>query len=68
LTYPHSTNSVSREKDGTDITTKMYVRPEEDESSATGQISIIDTSANPTGEDYVMKFDYLHSIGTISDE
>ena len=68
LNYPHSTSSVSREYDGTEITTKMYVRPETDDSSVTGQISIIDSSANPTKEDYVMNFDYLHDIGTISDE
>lgn len=68
LNYPHSTSSVSREYDGTEITTKMYVRPETDDSSVTGQISIIDSGANPTKEDYVMNFDYLHDIGTISDE
>lgn len=68
LNYPQTTSSVSREYDGTDITTKMYVRPETDDSAVTGQISIIDSNANPTKEDYVMNFDYLHNIGTISDE
>lgn len=68
LNYPQSTSSVTREYDGTEITTKMYVRPETDDSSVTGQISIIDSNANPTKEDYVMNFDYLHNIGTISDE
>ena len=68
INYPQTASSVSREYDGTEITTKMYVRPETDDSSITGQISIIDSNANPTKEDYVMNFDYLHDIGTISDE
>ena len=68
ITYPYDTDSISRELDSTDISTKMFVRPIEDDSAATGQISIIDTSANPTGEDYLMNFEYLHDIETISDE
>lgn len=68
LSYPHTSQSITREYDSTDITTKMYVRAETDDSSVTGQISIIDTDANPTKEDYIMNFDYLHSINTISDE
>ena len=68
LTYPHTSLSIEREYDSTDITTKMYVRPEEDDSTLTGQISIIDTESNPTKEDYIMNFDYFHKIGTISDE
>lgn len=68
LNYPHTTVQISRQYDSTDITTKMFVRPESDDSSLTGEISIIDTEANPTHEDWIMNFDYLHKIGTISDE
>ena len=31
-------------------------------------ISILDVEDNPTGEDYLLNFDYLHGIGTVSDE
>lgn len=68
LTYPNTAVDITREYDSTDLTTKMFVRPETDESIYTGQVSIIDSEANPTKEDYLLNFDYLHRIGTISDE
>jgi hypothetical protein len=39
----------------------MYVVPTED-------ISIVDVSANELKEDYILNFDYLYEIGTITQE
>jgi len=68
LMYPSSMSKVTREMDSTDVSTKMFVRSVESEDLYLGSINIMESSANPTGEDYIMNFDYLHEIGTISDE
>ena len=65
ITYRNQTSSITRETDSTDLVTKMYVKTV-DENDDT--ISIIDVEDNPTGEDYILNFDYLHKIGTITDE
>lgn len=61
INYPYHTNDIKRTLESTDIVTKMYVVPLED-------ISIVDVSANKSKEDYILNFDYLYSIGTISQE
>lgn len=68
LTYDYDTQSISRELNAADIVTKMYVKTLDDESYPSGLASIIDTEANKTGEDYILNFDYLYDIKTISDE
>lgn len=68
LTYDYDTQSISRELDAADIVTKMYVKTLDDESYPSGLASIMDTEANKTGEDYILNFDYLYDIKTISDE
>ena len=68
ITYPYDTEKISRAMDGTDICTKLYVTKVEDDSAPTGYISIMSTAANPSGEDYILNFDYLHKIGTITEE
>jgi hypothetical protein len=40
----------------------------EDDTSASGLITIADASANKAREDYILNFDYLYSSGTITDE
>jgi len=54
--------------DSTDLATKMFVKAVEDDTIATGMLTIIDTEANNSGEDYLLNFEYLHEIGTISEE
>jgi len=54
--------------DSTDISTKMFIRSVETSDLYEGIISIMDCNANKTREDYLLNFDYLHDIGTISDE
>jgi hypothetical protein len=40
----------------------------EDDTSSSGLITIADVPANKSREDYILNFDYLYSIGTISKE
>jgi len=54
--------------DSTDLITKMFVRSIEDDTTASGLLTIIDTAANKTGEDYLLNFDYLYDIKAISEE
>ena len=68
FTYPYSSTKISREDDSIDLVTKMYVTAIDDQSSESGLITIINSSANRTREDYLLNFDYLHEIKTISDE
>lgn len=68
ITYKYNTASITREMDGTDLVTKMYVRPVDSDTSASGLISIMDVGANKSREDYLLNFDYLYSIGAISDD
>lgn len=66
--YPYSTNDISRSMDSTDIITKMYVRPIEDDSTDSGLITIMDSEANRSREDYIFNFDYLYEIGAIDSD
>jgi hypothetical protein len=68
FTYPYSSNKITREMDSSDTITKLYVKAVEDDSSSTGVISILDTDANKSGEDYLLNFDYMHDIGAIDEE
>ena len=68
FTYPYSTAEVTREMDSTDLITKMFVKTVDDDTTASGVLSIINTGANETGEDYLLNFDYLHDIKAISEE
>ena len=53
--------------DSTDIVTKMYVQPQ-DTDLLMGQISIADCEANKTKEDYLLNFDYMRTVGAITEE
>ena len=66
--YPYSTNQISREMDATELTTKMYVRPQDSDAVVSGQINIADCTANKMREDYLLNFDYMHTIGAINNE
>lgn len=68
FTYPYSTSSISREMDSTSLITKMYVKPVTSDTSRDGFINILTTSANRSGQDYVLNFDYMKDIGSITQE
>lgn len=65
ITYPFHTDSVKRTLDSTDLTTKMFISTPEDDYGFT---NILDVEVNPTQEDYILNFDYLHENGTIKDD
>lgn len=66
ITYPYSASSVERTMDGSELTSKLFVRPVNSEDNE--QIDILHVDANKSLEDYILNFDYLHDIKTISDE
>lgn len=68
INYPFDTSKIEREKDSVDIISKMYVVPVESEVSTSGLITIADAAPNKIKEDYILNFDYLYKIGTISQE
>ena len=67
ITYKYNTAAISRELDGTEIISKMFVRPVDSSESYEGSINIMTVDANKSREDYLLNFDYLHEIGTIDD-
>lgn len=64
ITYRSQTDSIVRTLDSTDLITKMYVKTVDDNNEL---ISIIDVADNPTGEDYLLNFDYLLTSGAIDE-
>lgn len=68
INYPYDASKIEREKDSVDVISKMYVVPVESDSSTSGLITIADASPNKIKEDYILNFDYLYKIGTISQE
>lgn len=68
INYPYDASKIEREKDSVDIITKMYVVPMESDVSTSGLITIADATPNKLKEDYILNFDYLYKIGTISQE
>ena len=68
ITYPYATSNISREMDSTELVTKMYVEPVTNSASATGYTNIMNVEANKTGEDYLLNFDYLYTVGAISED
>lgn len=68
LTYPYSTTNISRTIDSNDLTTKLIVRSVESDFGDSGLASITTVPANYSMEDYILNFEYLHDIKTISEE
>lgn len=68
LTYPYTSTSVTRLIDASNITTKLFVRSVDDTSNGSETLTIMDVEANKSKEDYILNFDYLYKIGTITQE
>lgn len=66
LTYPYSSQSITRTSDNTSLATKLYVHSVEDDDY--GTLSIMNVDANKSREDYLLNFDYLIKIGAINQE
>lgn len=65
--YQNNLNTISRESDSSEIYTKLYITPIESSTMEDGYISIANTSVNPTLDDFILNFDYLYSVGSITD-
>ena len=68
ITYPYDTANITREMDSTDIITKMFIKSIDDSGNTAGLATIMDTDSNRSREDYILNFDYLYSIGTITQQ
>ena len=68
IIYPYGTSKIERKIESEDIVTKLFITPMEDNTASSGLITIADVPANKSKEDYILNFDYLYSIGTISKE
>lgn len=68
LTYPYSSQKVTREMDSTDVVTKLYVKSVENQSTLLGEDSIRYCKANKMEEDYIFNFDYLYETNSITEE
>lgn len=66
LTYPYSSQAITRTTDNTELTTKLFVHSVDDEDY--GTLSIMNVEANKSREDYILNFDYLTKIGAINEE
>ena len=66
--YGYNTSQITREMDGTDLVSKMYVKPLSNSGTFYGEVNLSDTDANPSLENYLLNFNYLYKIGTISQE
>lgn len=68
INYAYDTVDISREMEGADVVTKMFVKTLTDSNTESGLATIMDTEANKSQEDYLLDFDYLYSIGSITEE
>lgn len=60
FTYGYNTTQLTREMDSTDLISKMFVSSLKDTGTLKGEISISDSLANPSLENYILNFDYLN--------
>jgi hypothetical protein len=67
LNYQKNLQSIERTAESSELYTKLFVTPTESSIMTSGYVTIADTHANPTLDDFILNFDYLHSIGSISD-
>lgn len=67
IQYQKNSNSISRESDSSEIFTKLYIPKIESSVSSTGLISIADTPVNPLRDEFILNFDYLYDIGSITE-
>ena len=66
IDYKKNLSTITRTCDSSEIYTKLYVTPIESSTMETGYISIADTPINPTLDEFILNFDYLYNIGSIS--
>lgn len=67
ITYGDNETSIRKISDSKDIVTKLYVDDIESEYSNSGLISISDSAANISKENFILNFDYYRSAGMLSE-
>lgn len=67
LNYQKNLQTIERTAESSELYTKLFVTPSESSIMKSGYITIADTFANPTLDDFILNFDYLYSVGSISD-
>lgn len=67
FTYPYSSSKIVRNKESTNVATKLYVLTADNENTVAGYNTIMNAQSNPTHEDYILNFDYLNERGIIAD-
>ena len=65
--YQKNLQSISRAAESEELFTKLFVTPIESSSMENGYVTIADTMANPTLDDFLLNFDYLYSVNSISE-
>ena len=68
LNYGYTANSINRTMDSNDLCTKMIVSSVQDDTAASGLLSIANCSANKSQEDYLLNFDYLYLTNSIAQD
>lgn len=68
FTYPYSSSKITRDSDCSSLTTKLYVLTTDNDRTVVGYNTIMNASANPTHEDYILNFDYMLDRGIISQD
>ena len=66
IDYQKNLQNISVTSESAEIYSKLYVKPTESEHMTNGYITIADTDLNPTGEDYILNFDYMYANGSIT--
>lgn len=67
LNYQKNLQTIERTAESSELYTKLFVIPSESSIMKSGYVTIADTFANPTLDDFILNFDYLYSVGSISD-
>ena len=67
IDYQKNLDTITRTADSTDIYTKLFVVPVESTAMNDGYVTIASTQANPILDDFILNFDYLDSVGSISE-
>lgn len=67
INYQDNLDSIKRTKDGSEIYSKLYITPIQSTEMEEGYVSIANTSINPLLDDFILNFDYLYNLGSITD-
>lgn len=68
INYQHNLSTISRTIDSSEIYTKLYVVPLESEVQESGFVTIAETASNPLLDDFILNFDYMKQVGSITEE